>query len=173
MGTIGKKLMSAFPSAIGIDRVIGADIVCDLSTVDYSSGVIAEAFRGADAVIHLATSSDPMAPDQVHYEDVINTARLVAACAVAKVNLLILASSDWAQPKDPTLSINTYGHSKRVIEAMAAMFSHSQNCQAVALRIGWVPADPSALVDAPGWLLANHWSDATLIAAFQSAISPG
>jgi nucleoside-diphosphate-sugar epimerase len=66
--------------------------------------------------------------------------------------------------------INVYGHSKRVMEAMAAMYAMTPGRRAVALRIGWVPGDPGELQGAEDWLLANYWDDARLIAAFAAAL---
>ena len=168
-GNVGRRLMAAFPGAVGVDRQPGADIVADLSTADYDLGPLAEAIRGASGLVHLATSPDPDAPDPVHYAAVVDAARLVAACAAANVPRLVLASSDWAAPKAGWAGINTYGHSKRVFEALAAMYSHSLGRRAVALRIGWVPRDKSALEGAPDWLRANYWDDTRLIAEVTAA----
>ena len=67
-GNIGRRLKAAFPDSIGIDVRRGADIVADLATVDFSRAVIAEALTRADAVVHLATSADPDAPDDIHWQ---------------------------------------------------------------------------------------------------------
>jgi nucleoside-diphosphate-sugar epimerase len=83
---------------------------------------------------------------------------------------LVLASSDWAAPKAGWAGINTYGHSKRVFEALTAMYSHVPGRRAVAVRIGWVPGDRSALESAADWLLANYWDDARLIAEVTAAL---
>jgi nucleoside-diphosphate-sugar epimerase len=109
-------------------------------------------------------SPDTAAPDRAHYAAVVDAARLVTACAAANVPRLVLASSDWATPKAGWAEINTYGHSKRVFEALAAMYSHAPGRRAVALRIGWVAHDKSALEGAADWLLANYWDDTRLIA---------
>jgi nucleoside-diphosphate-sugar epimerase len=169
-GNVGRRLMAAFPGAIGVDRRPGADIVADLSTADFASGPLAEAIRGASSLIHLATSPDPDAPDPVHYAAVVDAARLVAACAAANVPRLVLASSDWAAPKAGWAGINTYGHSKRVFEALAAMYSHVPGRRAIAVRIGWVPRDRSALESAADWHFANYWDDARLIAEVTAAL---
>lgn len=168
-GNVGRRLMAAHPGAIGIDRREGATIRADLDTVDYSDPQLRGALSGSDALIHLATSADPEAPEKVHWQAVANAARLVAACAAADVKRLVLASSDWAQPRDG-LAINAYGHSKRVFEAMAAMYCAAPGRRGVALRIGWVPASIEDLAGAPGWLATNHWSDERLLAEFGRAL---
>ncbi len=168
-GNIGRRLRPAFPGAIGIDVRRGADIVADLATVDFSRRVIAEALSGADAVIHLATSADPDAADDVHWTAVANTSRLVAACAHAGVARIVLASSDWAAPKDG-LAVNAYGASKRVIEALAAMYALGPGRSAVALRVGWVPSSADEIAAAPDWLRASHWDDARVVAEFRAAL---
>jgi nucleoside-diphosphate-sugar epimerase len=172
-GNIGRRLKSALPGAIGIDTRRGADIVADLATIDYSRVVIAEALTRADAVIHLATSADPDAADDVHWLAVANTARLFAACAHAGVPRIVVASSDWAEPTGG-MRINAYGHSKRVCEALAAMYSLAPGRKAVALRVGWVPVSLHELDRAPEWLRANYWDDVRLVSEFRRAIGlPG
>ena len=137
-GNIGRRLKRAFPGAVGIDAVRGADIVADLGTIDYSRHLIHHALTHADAVILLATSADPEAPDEVHWHAVANAARLLAACAHVGVPAIVVASSDWAEPKNG-LAVNAYVHSKRVMEALAAMYALAPGRRAVALRVGWVP----------------------------------
>jgi nucleoside-diphosphate-sugar epimerase len=127
------------------------------------------ALNTAEAVIHLATSADPDAPDRVHWQAVVVTARLLAACAAADVPRVIVASSHWAEPANGQ-AINVYGHSKRAIEAMAAMYALAPGRTAVALRIGWVPGAAEEVAEAPGWLRDDHWDDARLIAAFRQAL---
>lgn len=171
-GTIGRRLKAAFPGAIGIDVAGGADIVADLGVLDYTRHFIAETLRNADAVIHLATSADPDAPSDVHWQAVANAARLVAACAHAGVPAIVIASSDWAEPKNG-LSANAYGHSKRVMEALAAMYALAPDRRAVALRVGWVPQSEGEVAAAPGWLRANYWDNARLVAEFRAALGAG
>jgi nucleoside-diphosphate-sugar epimerase len=172
-GNIGRRLKAALPGVIGIDTRRGADIVADLATVDFSRVVIAEALTKADAVIHLATSADPDAPDDTHWLAVANSARLFAACAHAGVPRLVVASSDWAEPAHG-LTINAYGHSKRVCEALAAMYSLAPGRKAVALRVGWVPVSTEELGRAPEWLRASYWDDARLVSEFRRALGlPG
>jgi len=168
-GNIGRRLKAAFPGAIGIDVARGADIVADLGTVDYERRLIHEALTNADAVIHLATGADPQAADDVHWHAVANGARLLAACASAHVPIVVIASSDWAAPRNG-LAINAYGHAKRVMEALAAMYALAPDRRAVALRVGWVPGSADEVAGAPDWLKAAYWDDARLIAEFRKAL---
>ena len=167
-GNIGRRLRAAYPGSIGIDVAAGAEIAADLAGIDYDAPDIRAAFERADGVIHLATSARPQDAGAIHYQAVTNTARLVAACAGFGIKRLVLASSDWAEPKTLMAKINTYGYSKRVFEAMAAMYSHSTG-HAVALRFGWVPHDPPG-PDTPQWLLDNYWDDARLLAEVRAAL---
>lgn len=169
-GNIGRRLMAAFPDAIGIDRHPDADIAEDLSTIDYEATIVRRAFETCDGLIHLATSADVDAPDAVHWRAVVDGARLVGACARYNVPRLVLPSSDWAEPKTAMARINVYGHSKRVFEAMAAMYAMTPGRRAVALRFGWVPKNPSELDAAPGWLKANYWDDTRLFAEVKAAL---
>lgn len=167
-GNIGKRLMRAFPGAIGVDVKPGAAVVADLATAEFGRGRLWAAFAGAEAVIHLAASADPAAAAAVHLQSVIVAARLFAACAELKVPRIVAASSDWADPK--FAGSNAYGRSKRILEEMAAIYSGVPGQTAVALRVGWVPADVGEVVDAPDWLALNYWDDARLIAEVRTAL---
>lgn len=170
MGNVGRRVMRAFPGSIGLDVRSGADIVADLANLDYARDDITRALASADALVHLATSPDPDAPDAVHWQAVANAARLLEACHKARLASIVLASSDWADPKGLGMSVNTYGHSKRVFEAMEAMYSSTPGRRGTALRIGWVPANTADLDGAPDWLRANYWDDTRLIDELRAAI---
>jgi nucleoside-diphosphate-sugar epimerase len=120
----------------------------------------------------VATSANVNDSDAVHWQAVADTARLVQACDRYNVRRVVLPSSDWAEPKTrwATLELNAYGHSKRIIEAMALMYNMTPGRRAVALRIGWVPHDPSEVATAEPWLQANYWDDARLIAQVKTAL---
>ena len=172
MGNVGRRLMPAFPGAIGIDRVPGADIVADLAGIDYDAPEIRRAFEAADGLIHVATSANIEDPDAVHWQAVVDTARLVQTCDRYNIRRVVLPSSDWAAPKTRWAQheMNAYGHSKRVMEAMAAMYNMTPGRRAVALRIGWVPNDPAEVETAAPRLQANYWDDARLIAQMKTAL---
>jgi nucleoside-diphosphate-sugar epimerase len=169
-GNIGQKLMHALPDTVGVDRKPTATIVADLETVDYSSGPLADALQAADALIHLATDPDPEAPPEVHLAAAVAGARLVGVAARIGVPRLLLASSDWADPKMPELEVNPYGRSKRVFEELARLYDALPGLSGAALRIGWIPEDPLEVENAPDWLEANHWPDETLITTVRNAL---
>ena len=171
-GNIGRRLKSAFPNVIGIDRAPGADIVADLATIDYDAPDIRAAFERADGLIHVATSANVNDPPAVHWAAVTATARLMAACDKHNIRRVVLPSSDWAQPKTRWAAneINAYGHSKRVFEAMAEMYNIKPGRRAVALRFGWVPSHIDQLATADEWLRANYWDDPRLIGQVSAAL---
>ena len=171
-GNIGRRLMAAFPGAIGIDRAAGADIVGDLHTLDYDALEVRQAFETADGLIHVATSANVADPSAVHWAAVADTARLMAACDRYNIRRVVLPSSDWAQPKTRWAAheLNAYGHSKRIFEAMAEMYNVTPGRHAVALRLGWVPRHADEVTMADAWLQANHWDDARLVGQVQAAL---
>lgn len=173
MGNIGRRLMAGFPGAIGIDRVPGADIVAALADIDYDAPAVRAAFETADGLIHVATSANVGDPDAVHWQAVVDTARLLAACDRYDIRRVVIPSSDWADPKTrwAAHNLNAYGHSKRVFEEMAHMYNvghPGRHC--VALRIGWVAHTPEDVAAADPWLQANYWDDARLIGQMQAAL---
>ena len=120
-GIVGRLLMAAFPGAIGVDRVNGADVVVDFDTVDYASEPMRGVLAGADAIIHLAAEPYPYKADAAHWQSVINAARFFAAAAAAGVPRFVVASSGWAVPMAGQY-LSPYSHSKRVMEALADMY---------------------------------------------------
>jgi nucleoside-diphosphate-sugar epimerase len=173
MGNIGRRLMAAFPGAIGIDRRPGADIVGSLADIDYDAPAVKAAFEKADGLIHVATSANVGDADPVHWQAVIDTARLLGACDRYGIRRVVIPSSDWADPKTRWASHNqnAYGHSKRVFEEMAHMYNvgHSDR-HCVALRIGWVARSIEEFAGADPWLQANYWDDARLVGQMQAAL---
>ena len=162
-GNIAKRLRPLFPDAFGVDRVPGADLVASITDVDYDAEPLRSRLAEADVVLHLATSPRTHDPDEVHYQAVIDAARLLKACQAVPVPRVLLPSSDWAEPKRGWPAMNTYGYSKRMLESMAAMYSFSTGKRCVALRFGWVApwSDIEAAGDSP--LRGNYWDDARLL----------
>lgn len=169
MGNIGQRLMPALPNTMGIDRREGTDFTCDLVSANLQHGPVAAALKGTETLVHLATSADPEAHEQLHFDAIVASTRLVQAAAMFGVQRLVLASSDWAQPKNG-MRLNAYAHAKRVMENLADMYNLMPGRKAVALRIGWVPHDISALNGAPDWLIANYWDDDRLIREINTAL---
>lgn len=168
-GNIGRRLKSAFPDSVGIDIKPGADIRANLEFIDYEDRDVRRAFDVADTVIHLATSGDPTASADIHWQDVENAARLFSNCVNRGITRLVVASSDLAAPKSED-ELTTFSHCKRVLEIMTAMFDHEEGCCGRPVRIGWVPADKSEVKTAAPDLRARYWSDKRLVAAFRRGL---
>jgi nucleoside-diphosphate-sugar epimerase len=170
-GNVGSRLMKAFPGTVGVDRVAGAEHVVDFETVDYAAEPMHSLLTGAEAVIHLGADPRSYAPDPVHWQSVVNAARLAKAAADADVPRFVIASSGWAVPMEGQW-LNAYAHSKRVAESLAAMYDNRPGCRGRAVRIGWVPRNPDERHTAEPWLKALFWSDEKLFAEFREAVGP-
>jgi hypothetical protein len=86
---IGRRPRPGIPHSNGIDRIEDADIVADLATFSYATPEVERALASADGLIHLATSADPDASDQVHLRSVVNAVRQVQARQRHKVPQLV------------------------------------------------------------------------------------
>jgi len=170
-GNIGRRLAGVFPDTIGIDIRPGADIRANLEFIDYEDRDVRRALETSDALIHLANSADPVAPADIHWQDVINASRLFSAAMKRGVKCLVVASSDLAAPGDER-DLTTFGHTKRVVEIMTAMFDHEEGRRGRPVRIGWVPRDQNELKSATPDLQERHWSDKRLATAFRRALGP-
>jgi nucleoside-diphosphate-sugar epimerase len=168
-GIVGRILMAAFPGAIGVDRVHGADVVVDFDTVDYASEPMRGVLAGADAIIHLAAERSPYEADAAHWQSVINAARFFAAAAAVGVPRFVVASSGWAVPMAGQY-LCPYSHSKRVMEALAAMYDVDPGRVGRFVRIGWVPRQGHDITRSPEWTRALLWSDERLVAEFRQAL---
>ena len=170
-GNIGQRLRKIFPDAFGVDRVAGADLVASMQDVDYDTEPLKGRLAEAELVLHLATSPKVDDPDEVHYQAVIDAARLLQACQKIPVPRVLLPSSDWADPKRGWPPINPYGYSKRVFETMATMYTFSTGKRCVAFRFGWV-ALSTAQVDAAKdpVFRNNYWDEARLFHEVRRAL---
>ncbi len=168
-GNVGRRLMAAFPGAIGVDRVPGGAAVIDFDTVDYAAEPMRGILANADAIVHLAAEPSPYQPDAVHWQSVINASRLFAAALAAGIPRFVVVSSGWAVPM-PGQFLNAYAHSKRVMEALAAMYDVSEGRTARFVRIGWVPREGHDVTGNPAWEQALYWSDERLVAEFRAAL---
>ncbi|MFG1247319.1 NAD-dependent epimerase/dehydratase family protein [Xanthobacter flavus] len=171
-GNIGRALKRIWPDAIGIDWRGYPDLRCDLRAKYMLSHPIPSVLGGADAVIHLATSPDPGGPVLAHLEALTITARLVETCAQLRVPRLILPSSGWAEPAPGwPQEMTAYGHSKRAIEEMAAMY-RAAGLHCVALRYGWYAERFEDLPqDAAPALLASWWGPERLECEMRAALT--
>jgi nucleoside-diphosphate-sugar epimerase len=122
-------------------------------------------------VLHLATSPRVEDPDEVHYQAVIDAARLLQACQKVPVPRVLLPSSDWADPKRGWPPINPYGYSKRVFETMVTMYTFSTGKLCVAIRFGWVTRSRAEAEAAEAKTLRdNYWDDARLFHEVRRAL---
>lgn len=170
-GNVGRRLRRIFPDAFGVDQSEGADLVVAMRDVDYDAEPLRSRLAEADVVLHLATSARVDDPDDVHYQAVVDAARLLAACQKVPVPRVLLPSSDWADPKRGWPPINPYGYSKRVFETMATMYAYSTGKICVAMRLGWVARDYAEFEAAePKWLRDNYWDDERLFHEVRRAL---
>ena len=169
-GTIGTRLTPHFPEKIGIDIKPGADIRANLEFIDYEDRDVRRAFETANALIHLATTADTTAPADRHWQDVVNTSRLLEAARARGIKTLVVASSDLAMP-DNEDDLTTFGHGKRVLEIMTAMYDHEPGYHARPVRVGWVPREPGDMQTTDEKLRARIWSDKRLVSAFKKALT--
>lgn len=162
-GLIGRLLMDAWRDSrkyevVGVGRSEGpyVDVVADVTDLD----ALANAFQGADAVVHLAaTSAVESSWDAVLSSNLIGTRNVFEAARLAGVDQVIYASSNHAvgtyelenvpelwdlgylRQWDHTAEIRPdsyYGVSKVYGEAMARYYVDHHGMRAVCLRIGGV-----------------------------------
>jgi UDP-glucose 4-epimerase len=126
---------------------------------------VAETFRGASTIFHLAAQSTVMgAVDDLDYSfttNVVGTFNVLRAASEARVDRLIFASSRevYGDPVElpvdesqPLLAINAYGASKVTGEAFCRSFRRSSGLHSVILRLSNVygPRDLGRVI--PLWL---------------------
>lgn len=169
-GVIGRLVMEAWRlsgayEAVGLARTPGpyTDVLADTDDLD----ALVEAFRGADAVVHMAgASAVDSSWDAVLASNIIGVRNVFEAARLAGVRRVVFASSNHAvgtfelanvpslwdldddRQIDHTAEImpdSYYGVSKAYGEAMARYFVDHHGLEAVCLRIGGVrdPQDPS------------------------------
>lgn len=156
-GRIGLAIASLLPQDWNLSRtdLLARDDIRALNVTDPHA--CRNAFRGADAVVHLAANPDPEASwEQLLPSNIIGTYQVAHAAAECGVRRLVLASSlhavsaipDGTQTRtdDPPRPGNLYGATKAWAEALGAWLSASTAMSVVALRIGYfaeVRPDPS------------------------------
>ncbi len=169
-GLIGRFVIDAWRESgkyepVGIARRPGpyADVIGDISALE----PLVDAFRGADAIVHLAaTSAVGSSWDAVLPSNLIGTYNVFEAARLAGVERVVFASSNHAigtyetenapdlyalddgRVWDHTAEIrpdSLYGVSKVYGEAMARYYVDHHGLRAFCLRIGGVrsPDDPS------------------------------
>ena len=162
-GRIGRLVIDAWRAsgryqAVGIARRAGpyADVVADMGNLER----LIDAFRGADAVVHLAATAAVTSPwDAVLHSNLIGTYNVFEAARLAGVQRVVFASSNHAigtyeMENAPDLyalddnrvwdhTVETrpdslYGVSKVYGEALARYYVDHHGMRAFCLRIGGV-----------------------------------
>jgi len=180
-GRIGNQLvdeLSASHELLVMDRrpIIGRkSIIADLSQRpttrgwrmwrDWKRSRWSDAFKGANAVVHLAATIEPSAPwEKVSPNNIQATWNVLEAAATHRVPRVIFASSNWAvkgvekqlapscydpggpkiDSETPPVSLTTYGLSKAFGEVAGRMFVDEGKLETfVAVRIGNYGPNPS------------------------------
>ena len=116
-----------------------------------------KAFKGAEAVIHLAAVPNPYndPPEKIMYVNIMGTTNVYVAASELGIKKVIHASTDstygfWYRKQDflpyylpldeehPLNTQDSYGLSKKIDEEIAANFARSHNMQTISVRIPFV-----------------------------------
>ncbi len=146
-GTIGRAVAGLLPVAWEL-ALTDLRETGSIATLDVTDGsACAEAFAGADAVVHLAGVPEPDASwDRLRGPNVAGLHEVARAAADRDVRRLVLASSLQAvsaypdelqvRATDPPRPANLYGATKAWAEAIGSWIASSSAISVVALRIG-------------------------------------
>lgn len=153
-GNLGSKAVVALSGVEGVEIIrIGRntggrpDIIAADLTV-YEAGW-ADAFRGADAVLHLAADSKAAATwSSLQELNVDLTLNVLRAAEEAKVGRFVFASSNWVlggyrftsdllTSATPPLPVNPYGASKLLLERVGLAAAQHTGMSFLSLRIGY------------------------------------
>ncbi len=183
-GNLGRKAVTALKHGdvdvieVAADATGGPGVVrADLSS--YDAGW-ASAFRGVDAVLHLAADRRPEAPwDALQRLNLDLSMNVLRAAEEAQVRRFAFASSNWVlggyRFTDERLTtattprpVNPYGVSKLLIERVGLATAARTGMSFIALRIGYCQPDDN--VPGPGmlygrwgqemWLSNEDWAQA-------------
>lgn len=178
-GIIGRVLATPFAASndlVLLDRRPDPDLPLTLLDLADRDGLV-RAFDGADAVIHLAATSDVAATwEAVLESNIVGLHNVLEAAVAARVPRVVFASSNHVvgmYERDGAPSIYTdrerpsldhrvpirpdspYGVSKAFGEALGRFYAETYGLQVICLRIGTVLAvdDPTAPLAeaAPAW----------------------
>jgi nucleoside-diphosphate-sugar epimerase len=178
-----RALVDAGHEVLSLDRARPAEALCDSWVCDLTrTGDLYQAFKGADAVIHLAAYQAPgLAPDSETYSNnTIASYNVLKAAADSGVRRVVMASSIaaygftyaakmWSPdylPLDedyPCAPQDPYGLSKITGEKLADSFVSYTDTSVVSLRISGVNFDlsyaslPGRWAD-PGARIGTFWS---------------
>jgi nucleoside-diphosphate-sugar epimerase len=145
-------------------------------------GLIAEATRDVDAVVHLGGRSRECAARDVIEANIYGTYQVLEAARAAGIGRVVLASSNHAvgyQPRSghplagesPVRPDSLYGWSKAAVEACGRLYADQYGMDILCLRIGSCFAEPSDLRSLAMWLSPDDC--ARLIEACLSVPRPG
>jgi nucleoside-diphosphate-sugar epimerase len=156
-----RNLIAAGHDVLGVDRAANLSIqpswICDLSR----TGDLFEAFRGAQAVVHLAAISAPnLMPESVTFNNNVSAVyNVLKVAADLKIGKFVIASSIAAygflyarkmpEPKylpldeeHPCQPTDSYGLSKVVGETIADSFAIQTDASISSLRLPGINFDP-------------------------------
>jgi UDP-glucose 4-epimerase len=179
IGSVGKAVIDTAlaqgHSVVCIDRVIPSDNVrkADVTYLhaditDYTA--MENAFRGCDAVVHMAAIPAPgHHPDhEVHNNNVVGSYNALRAavevgikrvCQASSVNAMGLAYSRWPRfdyfpldEKHPTYNEDPYSLSKWICEEQGNSFARRYEDMVLAsMRFHWVVPDTETVIRAKGY----------------------
>ena len=187
-GNLGRKLRAAWTDVydlVLIDKVADEDdsevIAADLAVLD--DDWITH-FHGVDTVVHLAASSDELAPwDVLIGPNLDALANVFHAAALAGVERVVFASSNhvmggYQDRGDEPITVDLdplpdspYGVTKLVGERLGQSLARAFDLTFIALRLGWIQEGknrPETLPD--DWARKMWLSNADLIRLFDCAV---
>lgn len=133
-------------------------VVLDLRDLD---GLV-EAFRGIEAVVHLAAVPAEAAYEEIAEANLRGTFHVFEAARLAGVRRVVFASSNHVtgfyrrderiSPAAPPRPDSLYGASKVFGEALGSLYADKFGLEVVCLRIGAFEREPPEGVSRPMWL---------------------
>ncbi len=157
-----RELRAAGHRVLAVDRR-ASDQVEDLTVLDLARPeAVIDAFRGTEAVVHLAAVPGPRLPPWSTFDpNVTTTYHVLEAVREHHIPRVVLASSIWAYGYNPpaerriparaplaedmvVCTTNCYGLSKRLLEHLGGEYAAATGSQVVCMRYPWV-AQPQQL----------------------------
>jgi nucleoside-diphosphate-sugar epimerase len=172
-GYVGRVLLTHLSNDATITRVVGIDTVEPTETtrnlefyrMDVRAPDLAEAFRGVDAVVHLAAVAGDDA-DEIRDVNIGGTRAVADAAARAAVRKIVFGSSHRVYGAHPDNDFpltesspvrpshdDVYAMSKAEAESLIAYQATDANMQTVILRLAWIsgpriPTSHAGVIDA-------------------------
>lgn len=190
-GNIGRKLVDHLRRQGGRFAVLGLDVAAARPYADQSHDLSVwdpawvDAFRGADAVVHLAALPSPQAEwSEVVPHNVDLLLNVYEAARLHGVGRIVLASSNWIlggyrfeegtrlTPDTAPRPLGAYGAAKLFAERLGKQLSERTGTSVVNLRLGTNPPDGSRPEGPPStWERMLSLSDGDLCQAFEKALT--